>query len=677
MRSARRHTAVLLAGTIVATGYGPKVVQAQSAKPTELDTITITATRTEEAAVDSLASVSVVTDGTVKQTEAGTVAELLQAVPGVSVEQSADSTGSAINIRGLQDFGRVAVTIDGARQNYQVTGHGLNGGAYFFEPEFLDTVTVVRGPVANLYGSGAIGGLVSFETKRPSTFLDSDEIWATETFSQYNTNNGFALGATGARRFSDTVAALASVVYRKNWQYQDGNGEDIFNSGNEILSGMVKTEITPIDGQSITIGAITNNSEFTGGDPGGTLYDNVVSDNTVTANFSFEMPENDWLDVSTNVYWTGTDVDQTQKNRSLAGNKRSYNINTVGADAVNTSRFSTGSFDHQLTIGADLFYDSVEVTDERGTFDLFTPTGNRGVYGAFVQNAVSYSDWLDVIGAVRFDGYWLDGGDTSVSGSRLSPKLTVGISPFERTAFHGIQFYSTYAEGYRAPTITETLISGIHPFPSFDFLPNPDLKPETARTIEAGINVSRDDVFTQGDSLRLKGAVFRNDVEDFIGFVQIPGTGSPPFFIDDYQYQNFAKARIEGIELEANYDMGWMFVGLAGQHQTGEDRDTGAPLDSIPANKLVSTLGFRAFDEKAVFGVQWEAVAAQDDVTDPDLASEAYNLVNLFASYEPRENLILGLNVDNVFNEQYTPFLDSDPAPGTSVKFTLRTRLGG
>jgi hemoglobin/transferrin/lactoferrin receptor protein len=78
--------------------------------------------------------------------------------------ERADSPETAINIRGLQDFGRVAVVVDGARQNFQRSGHNANG-TFFLEPELVAGVDVARGPVANIYGSGAIGGVVSFRTK--------------------------------------------------------------------------------------------------------------------------------------------------------------------------------------------------------------------------------------------------------------------------------------------------------------------------------------------------------------------------------------------------------------------------------------------------------------------------------------------------------------------------------
>ena len=46
------------------------------------------------------------------------------------------------------------------------------------------------------------------------------------------------------------------------------------------------------------------------------------------------------------------------------------------------------------------------------------------------------------------------------TGQRVSPKITLGLRPLE-----GLQLYGTYAEGYRAPSVTETLIAGRPPLP--------------------------------------------------------------------------------------------------------------------------------------------------------------------------------------------------------------------
>ncbi len=129
-----------------------------------LDTITAVATRTEERAIDALAPVSVVTLEQIQGRQASTLGGLLYNIPGVWVQDRGDEPSTSINIRGLQDFGRVAVVVDGARQNYQRTGHFANG-SFFLNPELVGGIDIVRGPTANIYGSGAIGGVASFRTK--------------------------------------------------------------------------------------------------------------------------------------------------------------------------------------------------------------------------------------------------------------------------------------------------------------------------------------------------------------------------------------------------------------------------------------------------------------------------------------------------------------------------------
>ena len=57
-------------------------------------------------------------------------------------------------------------------------------------------------------------------------------------------------------------------------------------------------------------------------------------------------------------------------------------------------------------------------------------------------------------------------------------------------------------------------------------------------------------------------------------------------------------------------------------------------------------------------------------------AANGYNLINLFANYTVSDNLKVGLNVDNLFNENYKPYLDSYNQPGRTVMLTVTTRFG-
>ena len=94
---------------------------------------------------------------TLERQQGGGLAGLLQGMAGVAVEASAEEAGMAVNIRGMQDVGRVAVTIDGVRQNFARSGHGANG-QFFADPEMLRSVTVTRGAARRGRGRCGRGG---------------------------------------------------------------------------------------------------------------------------------------------------------------------------------------------------------------------------------------------------------------------------------------------------------------------------------------------------------------------------------------------------------------------------------------------------------------------------------------------------------------------------------------
>jgi hemoglobin/transferrin/lactoferrin receptor protein len=679
----RYHTILrtLLAGSTLLALSSAAIAEEE----TKLDLITVIISKVKQSLADAVGGVSVATRKDLEQHGSSSVSDVLAPMPGVSTEENVNDPAQAVNVRGLQDFGRVAVTIDGARQNFQRTGHNADG-MFYFEPEMMQQVTVTRGPVANVYGSGAIGGVVSFETIDSLSFLKEDENFAVQERLRYSTNgDGLLSGTTGAVRLSEYGGLLGSFVYRDSDDNEDGDGDTVADSNREIQAGLVKATLTPTDGQRLDVSYLVNNDDFANGSAT-SRYGNEVKAETLAAKYEIDAPGNDLIELTASAYWTGTHQDQerlTASNPALIGLHRTFDIDTYGADVFNTSRFEMGGLKHSLTVGADIFQDNVKVVDPISTADLFTPSGERTAGGAFVQDQVEIGSMLEFIVAGRFDAYKLEGDTVDSDGTNFSPKATVVLKPFADTSLHGLKFYGTYAEGYRAPSVTETMIGGFHPAPSpFQFLPNPDLVPETAQNFEAGLTGGFENVFQDDDSLTFRAGAFRNKVKDYIGaaFLDPDGdSGSPTFdYTDDtYQYVNISRALLWGVELEMGYDAGWMFASVAGSHLRGDDESTDTPLATVPADKLVTTLGFRFFDEKATIGGRWFAVAEQDRVPAGSPTSEAYDLVNLFGSYQLNENLFLAVNVDNVFDKDYRAYMNGTDSPGRSFMFTVTGRLGG
>lgn len=649
-----------------------------------LDAITIIATKTEDAVVDTLSGTSVVTEESLRRGQPNLISELLNAVPGVEVQEDSDNPAAAINIRGLQDFGRVNVMIDGARQNFQASGHGPDG-VFYLDPALIKQVDIVRGPVSAIYGSGAIAGVVNFELLEGSDIVLPGEKWAVRQKLAYASNDKeFLSSSTVAFMPSEQFSFIANGIYRKDKNYKDGDGNRILNTDDKVQSGYAKAVFTANNGHTLKLGYLHQKNDYTTGVVGA-QRDTDTIDKTGTFKWLYDAPENPWIDIHLSAYTTTTDSTQLRLDGSFAGNSRTFKIRTSGVDFFNTSEFDTGQLSHKLTYGADYFKDTVKTNDPGNSGDEFTPSGERKAYGYFIQDQVQITDWLRVVAALRYDGYQLDGVDNNatpstpvnIKGSNVSPKATIAIKPVE-----GIEFYGTYAEGYRAPALTETLNSGTHdPAFPFVFLPNPFLKPETAHNIEVGVNLKFDDVFKPEDKVRVKATIYRNDVDDFIeGDLSFTPNPSCPSFAC-FQYRNVAEARLKGFELEANYDAGFAFARLAYTYTQGEDLIANQPLASVRPHKFVSTLGMRFLEERLEAGVTWTAVGAKkakDIPAGSGLASrDSFNVVDLFATYEHNRYFSMALTLKNVLDKNYTKYLNQNASEGFSAVISATFQLGG
>lgn len=682
--------------------------KANASGETLLDKILLLS-RTGETAIESMSSSSHVDQEQIDRRMATSVNDVFFGVPGITVQSDAKRTASSVNIRGLQDFGRVQVIVDGARQDFNRSGHGT-GSTFWIDPELIQSVDVIRGPVANTYGSGAIGGVVFFDTKDATSFLKPEETWATSVTGRYETNgSGWTTSATGAYRFSPDFDVLGNIVYRDYGNYKDGDGNRVDGTAFDVLGGLLKATVRPSENSELKLGWVGANDSWS-------TVNNTESfdlkQNTFTARYNLTDEDKSWLDLHINASYNKTNLDESYLKAPgydlfdpvtglptafPAGKKTTYDLDTLSFDVWNTSRFETGALGHELTYGGDWVSDNMVTLDPSGSQDTYTPSGKRRVSGLYLQDKMSW-EWLEVIAGLRYDSYSLDSDTAESSGDRLSPRITVGVSPFESAGLDGLQFYGTYAEGYRSPSITETLMNGMHPAgATFPFLPNPNLRPETGKTWELGVNYKVDGVIEGGDALRMKAAYFNNDVDDYIGSTTISAftdtTGLCPVRWDllmnpavTYapvcsQYQNYANAKIRGFEFESIYDASWGFAGLSASIIDGHTVDYGGvreDLQTIPSSQVTAQLGFRFLEDRLTIGGEVQ----HNGKPKGNATARDYTLVNAFASYKANDNLKFDFRVDNIFDEKYANPLNATTTstlyePGVSVKLAATVRFGG
>ena len=54
-----------------------------------------------------------------------------------------------------------------------------------------------------------------------------------------------------------------------------------------------------------------------------------------------------------------------------------------------------------------------------------------------------------------------------------------------------------------------------------------------------------------------------------------------------------------------------------------------------------------------------------------------YNLVNFYLGYQPSENVLAGISIENILNAYYVRYPEIFPSAGITVKGSLRIRLAG
>lgn len=691
---------------------------------TQLDGIIITTSKVEEAAIDVLGGASSVGRNQLdEQFSPDRISPVLRTIPGVTTQETARDTGVAINIRGLQDFGRVNVLIDGARQNFQRSGHSANGVVYF-DPEMIGSVDVTKGPTSTVYGSGAIGGVVQFNLLTADDILKPGETAAGRVRTLIGTNGPTRLySATSAIKVGN-FDIVGQINRRRNDNAEDGDGNELFNDNDDTDSKFVKLRFRPAQGHEISGTYIDYDSEFTDRiEPAnGTQRASDVDNQQFTLGYTFKSPTNAFIDFDSKIYANRTTLEQLRLDASEgprftvlppsrcfitvfrsecalvtgfsipAGSTRSVEVHTRGFDVHNTSRFQFGGTKLALTYGVDGFKDRVASVDPVDNQDEFTPGGERSVYGGFAQAKFTFFQNIDLIGSLRYDKYQLDGSGAELEDDHLSPKITLAVRPVA-----GITLFATYAEAFRAPATSETLVSGLHPLPAdFTLLPNPNLRPETAHNFEVGLNAKYNGIFTPVDAFRFKAVGFRNEVDDFIDGISIAGqfdtlpaiNSTPPgelitiFSDDTFQYQNRNSVLIEGVEIEAAYDAKSWFMQFAAAHIRGRDQLTKEGIRSIPADQITVTAGFRAFSDNLVAGTRTRFVANQERFTEATglgafARADGYVIVDLFSQYKLSENATFNLNIDNLFDKQYRQHLDQDNSPGFAARFGFTMRVGG
>lgn len=232
---------------VISAGYS---LQA-TAQPVQMDELVVSAAGFEQKVTDAPASISVISQKTLQQSQFSNLAEALETVEGVDVRQSTGKTGGLnISMRGLPSE-YTLILIDGRRQNPpgDVTPNGFGDTSTSFIPPLsaIERIEVIRGPMSTLYGSDAIGGVVNIITRKVS------DKWTGSVTLEHTFQENRDYGDTGKTSFYTSGPLIENVLgLALRGSVLDREAADLdFENGSEAP----KRGVAPVDGRNHILGA--------------------------------------------------------------------------------------------------------------------------------------------------------------------------------------------------------------------------------------------------------------------------------------------------------------------------------------------------------------------------------------------------------------------------------------
>ncbi|HSD26170.1 MAG TPA: TonB-dependent receptor [Vicinamibacteria bacterium] len=202
----------LLAGALACAGRLPAEDEPAEGPPRLQDRVTVTASRVDARVADTSASVAVLPRVALDATAAPAVDDALRQVAGFSLfrrtgSRAANPTAQGVSLRGLGASGasRAIVLADGLPLN-----DPFGSWVYWARVPRLaiERIEVLRGGASDLYGSGALGGVVQLVTRPPS----SERGLRAEASAGSETTLDASLSARGRR--GDWSGRLSAEAYR-------------------------------------------------------------------------------------------------------------------------------------------------------------------------------------------------------------------------------------------------------------------------------------------------------------------------------------------------------------------------------------------------------------------------------------------------------------------------------
>ena len=609
----------------------------------EVDTVYVTA---EKQLQQSLGVSRISKDDIDKRPAANDISEFVRTMPGVNLTGNT-ATGQRGNKRQIDLRGmgpeNTLILIDGkpvnSRQSERISMRGernTRGDSNWVPVEEIESITVLRGPAATRYGSGAMGGVVNIVTKKVSKeFKGQVNLYANQPQDSkegatrrigFNLSGPIIQDTLGFRIYGNLNKTDADAA-----DINAGHGNDsaagVEGVRNKDIAGRLQWKISPaqtliLDSSYSRQGNIYN-GDTQNSNPRSALVNSLADSKAETARLyrsAYSLTHDgawEWGDTKNVISYERT-VNSHLPEGLAGGPEGSYTGLDFVQSRLKNLRFSSEAnipfklgVDNVLTVGAE-FTDS-KLDDPASNSQGFKDQGKTDVFdgisavrggkasqrnwAAYVEDNISLTDKTHLIPAIRFD-------HNSDSGSNWSPALNFSHQIGENWLVKG-----GIARAYKAPNLYQTNPDFILytrgqgcPLNAPNsvrcyYMGNGNLKPETSINKEIGLEFNKNG--WQASATYFHNA-YRNKI--VIGENIIATSNIGNWLL---QWENTPKATISGIEgnlvIPLHDTLKWS-NNFTYMHKS-EDYQ-GNPLSLVPKHTLNSTLSWtpnERFDANLTF----------------------------------------------------------------------------
>ena len=609
----------------------------------EVDTVYVTA---EKQLQQSLGVSRISKDDIDKRPAANDISEFVRTMPGVNLTGNT-ATGQRGNKRQIDLRGmgpeNTLILIDGkpvnSRQSERISMRGernTRGDSNWVPVEEIESITVLRGPAATRYGSGAMGGVVNIVTKKVSKeFKGQVNLYANQPQDSkegatrrigFNLSGPIIQDTFGFRIYGNLNKTEPDVA-----DINAGHGNDsaagVEGVRNKDIAGRLQWKISPaqtliLDSSYSRQGNIYN-GDTQNSNPRSALVNSLADSKAETARLyrsAYSLTHDgawEWGDTKNVISYERT-VNSHLPEGLAGGPEGSYTGLDFVQSRLKNLRFSSEAnipfklgVDNVLTVGAE-FTDSklddpasnTQGFKDQGKTDAFNGiSATRGGkasqrnWAAYVEDNISLTDKTHLIPAIRFD-------HNSDSGSNWSPALNFSHQIGENWLVKG-----GVARAYKAPNLYQTNPDFILytrgqgcPLNAPNsvrcyYMGNSNLKPETSINKEIGLEFNKNG--WQASATYFHNA-YRNKI--VIGDQLIATSNIGNWLL---QWENTPKATISGIEgnlvIPLHDTLKWS-NNFTYMHKS-EDYQ-GNPLSLVPKHTINSTLSWtpnERFDANLTF----------------------------------------------------------------------------